>query len=66
MFNMQDSLSWSIIKIILTCIIVFLASVGLAFIFSGEHFPEEIDYYENGIKLDAIEYHNEIYLKKGE
>lgn len=22
--------------------------------------------YENGVKIEAIEYHNEIYLKKGE
>lgn len=27
---------------------------------------KKVCYYENGVKIEAIEYHNEIYLKKGE
>jgi hypothetical protein len=29
-------------------------------------YPKEITYIENGTNINAIEYKNEIYLKKGE
>ena len=48
------------------------ASIGITILFamlgvvSVTHIAEEVYYYENGTKIDAIKYHNEIYLKKGE
>ena len=54
------------LKIILTILIilaiVFIPSYYLASIDT----PKVIEYYPNDIKIDAIEYKNEIYLKKGE
>ena len=55
------------LKVILKIIVTFFAVLGLNFlIFVAEDIPSEIKYYQNDIKIDAIEYHNEIYLKKGE
>lgn len=39
---------------------------GIALCFTSNDTATEIEYYENNIKIDAIKYHNEIYLKKGE
>lgn len=56
-----------ILKVILKTIITFLAIIGLSFfLFVPSGLPSEIEYYQNDIKIDAIKYHNEIYLKKGE
>lgn len=56
-----------ILKVILKIIITFLAIIGLSFfLFVPSGLPSEIEYYQNDIKIDAIKYHNEIYLKKGE
>ena len=54
------------IKITLIVVIIFLTTIGIRYIIDIEEFVEPIEYYENGIKIDAIKYHNEIYLKKGE
>ena len=62
------------IKITFIVVIIFLATIGIRYIIDIEelgvasitHIAEEVDYYENGVKIDAIKYHNEIYLKKGE
>ena len=55
------------LKVILKVIVTFFAVLGLNFlIFVADDIPSEIKYYQNDIKIDAIEYHNEIYLKKGE
>ena len=53
------------IKITLIVVIIFLATIGIRYIIDIEEFVEHIEYYENGIKIDAIEYHNEIYLISG-
>lgn len=56
-----------ILKVILKIIITFLAIIGLGFfLFVPSGLPSEIEYYQNDIKIDAIKYHNEIYVKKGE
>lgn len=56
-----------IFKIFLKTSVVFFAILGLAFLFFiVDDVPSEIEYYQNDIKIDAIKYHNEIYLKKGE
>lgn len=56
-----------ILKVILKTFVIFFAVLGLNFlIFVADDIPNEIKYYQNDIKIDAIEYHNEIYLKKGE
>lgn len=47
-------------------VLIILAIYGLICMFHKDEFVKLIDYYENGIKVEAIEYHNEIYLKKGE
>ena len=54
------------IKITLIVIMIFLSTIGIRYIIDKEEFVKPIDYYENSIKIEAIEYHNEIYLKKGE
>ena len=55
------------LKVILKVIVTFFAILGLNFlIFVANDISSEIEYYQNDIKIDAIEYHNEIYLKKGE
>lgn len=55
------------LKVILKVIVTFFAILGLNFlIFVADDISSEIEYYQNDIKIDAIEYHNEIYLKKGE
>lgn len=54
------------IKITLIVVIIFLSTIGIRYIIDKEEFVNPIDYYENGEKIDAIKYHNEIYLKKGE
>lgn len=54
------------IKITLIVVIIFLATIGIRYIIDIEEFAKPIEYYENGVKIEAIEYHNEIYLKKGE
>ena len=62
---MDDLLA--ILKIILKTSVIFFAILGLNFlIFVANDISSEIEYYQNDIKIDAIEYHNEIYLKKGE
>lgn len=56
-----------ILKIFLKIFVIFFAVLGLNFlIFVADDIPNKIKYYQNDIKIDAIEYHNEIYLKKGE
>ena len=55
-----------VLRLIGILIVGVLAVLGFLFIGKINDFPYKADYYENGIKLDAIEYHNEIYLKKGE
>lgn len=56
----------NILKVILTTFVIFFAILGLNFlIFVADDISSEIEYYQNDIKIDAIEYHNEIYLKKG-
>ena len=44
-------------------ITILFAILGVA---SVTHIAEKVYYYENGTKIDAIKYHNEIYLRKGE
>lgn len=62
---MDDLLA--ILKIILKTSVTFFAVLGLGFLFFIENdVSNEIEYYQNDIKIDAIKYHNEIYLKKGE
>ena len=56
----------SAIKITLIIVIIFLVTIGIRYIIDKDEFVKPIEYYENGVKIDAIEYHNEIYLKKGE
>lgn len=57
----------NILKVILTTFVIFFAILGLNFlIFVADDISSEIEYYQNDIKIDAIKYHNEIYLKKGE
>lgn len=51
------------IKSVVVGIIIFFAMYGIA---SLTEITEKVYYYENGTKIDAIKYHNEIYLKKGE
>ena len=56
-----------ILKVILKIFVIFFAVLGLFFLFFvANDVSSEIEYYENNIKIDAIKYHNEIYLKKGE
>lgn len=56
-----------ILKVILKTFVIFFAVLGLFFLFFiANDVSSEIEYYENNIKIDAIKYHNEIYLKKGE
>ena len=56
-----------ILKIFLKIFVVFFAILGLGFLFFiADDVSSEIEYYQNDIKIDAIKYHNEIYLKKGE
>lgn len=54
------------IKLIILIIMGSLSMLGICYIVDHESIGKPIDYYENGIKIEAIEYHNEIYLKKGE
>lgn len=62
---MDDLLA--ILKIILKTSVIFFAILGLNFLFFiANDVSNEIEYYQNDIKIDAIKYHNEIYLKKGE
>ena len=51
------------IKGVSIVITILFAILGVA---SVTHIAEEVYYYENGTKIDAIKYHNEIYLRKGE
>ena len=56
-----------ILKVILKTFVIFFAILGLKFlIFVADYITNNIKYYQNDSKIDAIEYHNEIYLKKGE
>ena len=59
---MDDFLKWFVMPSLIAIGIIFV--LGLAAVLINP--IKEVDYYENSIKLDAIEYHNEIYLKKGE
>lgn len=54
------------IEITLIIVIIFLTTLGIRCIIDRNEFVKPIEYYENGVKIEAIEYHNEIYLKKGE
>jgi hypothetical protein len=47
-------------------IVILLVLIGTALCFTSDDIVTEIEYYENNIKIDAVKYHNEIYLKKGE
>jgi len=47
-------------------VLILLAFYGIICFIYKDDYAKQRDYYENGIKIDAIEYHNEIYLKKGE
>lgn len=47
-------------------IVILFVLIGTALWFTSDDIVTEIEYYENNIKIDAIKYHNEIYLKKGE
>lgn len=55
-----------ILKVIFYTIIVILIILGIDFIFCINDIATKLEYYQNDIKIDAIMYHNEIYLKKGE
>lgn len=55
-----------ILKPIAIGIFFVLCLAGFMLFFHINDFAQKIEYYENDIKFDAIEYHNEIYLKKGE
>lgn len=56
-----------ILKVFLKTFVIFFAVLGLGFLFFvANDVSSEIEYYQNDIKIDAIKYHNEIYLKKGE
>lgn len=56
-----------ILKVILKTSVIFFAILGWGFLFFvANDVSSEIEYYQNDIKIDAIKYHNEIYLKKGE
>lgn len=56
-----------ILKVFLKTFVIFFAVLGFGFLFFvADDVPSEIEYYQNDIKIDAIKYHNEIYLKKGE
>lgn len=61
---MEDFLD--MLKFIVICFLVFASFLGIALLFNLDEFPGKVKYYENGIEKQAIEYHNEIYLKKGE
>lgn len=53
-----------ILKYIAYLIIVILIILGIEFIFYINDIAKKLEYYQNDIKIDAIMYHNEIYLKK--
>lgn len=56
-----------ILKIFLKIAVVFFAILGMGLLFFvADDVSSEIEYYQNDIKIDAIEYHNEIYVKKVE
>ena len=55
-----------VLKPIFYGIIIVLCIAGVELFINIGDFAQKIQYYENNIKIDAIEYHNEIYLKKGE
>lgn len=55
-----------VLKPIFYAIIIVLCIAGVELFINIGDFAQKIQYYENNIKIDAIEYHNEIYLKKGE
>lgn len=50
--------------------IIFLVLIATGIYIIGKNidndYAKEITYYENDIKINAIKYQNEIYLKKGE
>ena len=54
------------VKITLIVIIIFLSTIGIRYIIDKEEFVKPADYYENGIKIQAIQYHNEIYIKRSD
>ena len=55
-----------ILKVIFYAIIVILVICGIELIFNINDIATKLEYYQNDIKIDAIMYQNEIYLKKGE
>lgn len=55
-----------LLKQMIISVLIFLSVLAIVFFSEINKFVSEINYYENGIKIDAIEYNNEIYLKKGE
>lgn len=64
MFN--EDFTDNILKICFSTIGGILILLGIAFLCCLDRFPIKVEYYQNDIKMDAIEFHNEIYLKKGE
>lgn len=51
------------------CIVIFFSFffIGILVFSSNDILlSEPVEYYENNIKIDAIKYNNEIYVKKGE
>ena len=64
MLNMEDFLD--MLKPIVVFFLIVTSFLGTALLFNLDEFPEKVKYYEDGIEKQAIEYHNEIYLKKGE
>lgn len=62
----EDSVLLFLGKMILGITIGTLVILGIMFIMYQNNFPLKVKYYENDIEIPAIEYHNEIYLKKGE
>ena len=66
MFNMEEDFIILFGKMCLGFVLGTLILLGIIFIMHLNDFPLKVKYYENNIEIEAIEYHNEIYLKKGE
>ena len=63
---MKEETIWDIIKPIVIALLALFSLFGIVFISHINEIPTTIEYYENDTKVDAIRFHNEIYLKKGE
>lgn len=55
---------FNILKNIIYIIITVFVMLGIFYVRVVKDIPMNIIYLENNTKIDAIEYHNEIYLKK--